>query len=306
MPTKLVVLVHGIGDARDGFHKEWQKVMEESATVKKKLQNVTVKGLLWEDILGTVADQYDFGSGPLGEILDMCGFPKIGKLTAEKNWIAIKDYMMDVLVYVGLQDMWTTIQNQCSAKLDALRSDSTGKEIFKKTETFLIGHSLGAAMLPHLTWREYTHNGTIPYAGMILLASPLGFESPKRKICQDFIQRMAQMLGMNEDDRVEVLRRFAGAWNKAGKNRLRFINNDNDIVCSDVKYEIPGSDELVDLIPLRQGFNPTESEAVLKAHADSLKVIAFGERKPAKIAANHDVLEYFRQPVFEEAISTMI
>lgn len=299
MSESLIVLAHGIGDAKPEFYKEWEEVIAEN----HDLSHVTVKGLWWEDVLQKVAERYDVVSGTLAEIVAMCGFPDLEKWVGNDSWRQFKDYMMDVLVYVGLPDMWLMIQDECALKLDALRRDSSGREVFEEADTILVGHSLGAAMLPHLVWREYAFTGTIPYRGMILLASPLGFESPKPQICKDFLQRMGEIFG---GDRAGTLARFGRAWNKVGDGRLRFINNENDIACSDVKYTIPVTGQLVDLIPLRQGFNPAEIAILNGEHEGCVEFVSFGERTPAKIGANHDVLAYLRQNSFNEALRAML
>lgn len=199
--------------------------------------------------------------------------------------------------------MWLMIQDECALKLENLRKDASGTEVFDEADTILVGHSLGAAMLPHLVWREYAYTGTIPYRGMILLASPLGFESPNPQICKDFLQRMGEIFG---GDRSNTLARFARAWNMGGKNRLRFVCNENDIVCSDVKYKIPVTGQYVDLIPLRQGFNPAEISILNSEHEGCIEFISFGVRDPAKIAENHDVLTYLKQQSFNNALAAML
>jgi hypothetical protein len=299
MSKRLILLTHGIGNTTEEFYKEWEKVLAKN----HDLTDVTVKGLWWEDVLQKVADKYDIVSGTLAEIVAMCGFPDLQKWVGNDSWKEFKDYMMDVLVYVGLPDMWLMIQDECALKLEALRKDEDGNEVFDESDTILVGHSLGAAMLPHLVWREYAFTGAIPYRGMILLASPLGFESPNPQICKDFLQRMGEIFG---GDRVSTLARFARAWNKGGEKRLRFISNENDIVCSDVKYKIPVTGQLVDLIPLRQGFNPSEISMLNSEHEGCVEFISFGERNPAKIGGNHDALTYLKQKSFNEALRAML
>lgn len=297
--STLIVLAHGIGEATPDFYKKWEEIIAANHDLSK----VKVKGLCWEDILQKVANRYDVVSNQMADIVEMCGFPDLKKWVGNDSWVVFKDYMMDLLVYVGLPDMWMMIQDECTLKLEALRKDARGKEVFEEADTILVGHSLGAAMLPHLVWREYAFTGTIPYRGMILLASPLGFESPNRNICKDFLQRMGEIFG---GDRMSTLTRFARAWNLGGQNRLRFINNENDIVCSDVKYSIPGTGKLVDLIPLRQGFNPTEIAALNGEHAGCVEFISFGDRNPEKICENHDVLTYLADPAFNNALRQML
>jgi hypothetical protein len=300
MAKKLIIFAHGIGDSAEGFENAWKAVVEKEID----LTGVTVKGLLWEDLLQKAADQYDFGSGPLAEIFDLCDFPQLKEWTDADGWKTFKDYMMDLLIYVGLADMWLLIQDECVQKIEKLRQDGTGTE-FALEDTILIGHSLGAAMLPHLVWRDYIKNGAMPYRGLILLASPLAFESPNAKICKDFLQRMAEM-GEMPEDRGHVLARFARAWRKVGKDRLKFISNENDIVCSDVRYKIPGSGQLVDLIPLRQGFDPNETNIINTESEGCVQWVSFGKRDPASIVKNHDAITYLKQEAFIEALKGML
>lgn len=298
MPEKLIVFAHGIGDAPKNFHEEWREVVARN----HNLDGVTVKGLWWEDVLQKVADQYPLVSGPFAEILKMGGFDALDQwLTSDKATV-FKDYIMDLLVYVGLTDMWLYIQNECALRLARLRQGSNGKEKFRRSDTILVGHSLGAAMLPQLVWRECVETGAIAYRGQLLLASPLGFESPYPKLCKDFLQRMGHL----GDDRMSVLTGFARAWNLVGDARLRFINNENDIVCSDVKYEIPGTGELVDIIPLRQSFNPAECHVLMSEHAGSVCWESFGEPDPRQIGENHDVLAYLKTDSFNTALEGLL
>jgi len=299
MGKKLIVMAHGIGDSKPGFENDWIKAVKENID----LSDVDVKGLLWEDVLQQVEDKYPIVSDQLADLVDMCGFPNLKKLVKNDGWKTFKDYMMDVLVYVGLDDMWLKIQDQCALKLDALRKDNAGNEVYKEADTILIGHSLGAAMLPHLVWREFAFTGTIPYRGLILLASPLGFESPLPDLCQDFLQRMG---GISGGSRLNTIKRFARTWNMVGDGCLKFIINENDIVCSDVKYEIPVTHQLVDLIPLRQGFNPTEVNLLNQIHKDCVNYVTFGKRDPTQIVNNHDVLTYLKLPVFVDALKALL
>jgi hypothetical protein len=299
MSKKLLVVAHGIGDAPSDFYKEWEGAIAETTD----LTNVTVKGLWWEDILQKVADKYPVVSSTLAEIVAMCGFPDLEKWVGNAGWKQFQDYVMDVRVSGGLAAMWLMILDQCALRLDALRRDKRGREVFEEADIILVGHSLGAALLPHLVWREYAGTGTIPYRGMINLASPLAFESPNAHICKDFLQRMGEIFG---GDRNNVLARFSRAWNKGGPNRLRFLCNENDIVCSDVKYKVPPDGRLVDLIPLRQGFNPAEIQLLNSEHPGCVEFLSFGKRDPRKIAENHDVLTYLGHDSFARALRPLL
>lgn len=298
MQNTLIVVAHGIGNATEDFCQSWESAIRQNTD----LTNVTVKGLFWEEVLQKVEDKYDVVSGAMADVVAMCGFADLQTWVGNDSWKVFKDYMMDVLVYVGLPDMWLMIQDECALKLEALRRDANGKEVFKEADTILVGHSLGAAMLPHLVWREFAETGTVPYRGMILLASPLGFESPIRHVCKDFLQRMGEYFDW---DRLTTLSMFARMWNMLGKDKLRFICNENDIVCSDVKFQVaPG--KLVDLIPLRQAFTPAEIKVLNTEHPGCIEFISFGTRDPGKIAENHDILTYLKQPQFSSALSAML
>ena len=91
-----------------------------------------------------------------------------------------------------------------------------------------------------------------------------------------------------------------------GDGRLRFINNENDIVCSDVKYRVPGSNELVDLIPIRQGLNPSEGFILETEHPGSLKWVSFGKADPRSIPEHHEMLTYLQQKPFNEALAALL
>lgn len=293
---RLIVLAHGIGDASTSFYENWRKVLDKN----HDLADATVVGLAWEDVLEKVQAKYPLVSDAFAEIVEMCGFPNLKKWVGNSSWKDFQDYAMDVLAYAGLPDMWTYIQDECALRLDGLRN--AGPTRFDESECILIGHSLGAAMLPQLAWREYAATSSMKYRGMILLASPLGFESPYPRLCKDFLQRMGELFGW---DRLTTLAQFARAWDRRGPGRLRFISNENDIVCSDVKYVVPKVG-LVDLIPLRQGFNPAEAAVLDREHEGCVQTVSFGKRLPSQIADNHDVLTYLGHPAFIEALDELL
>lgn len=297
---KLIVVAHGIGNTAEGFHEAWAKVIGKNVD----LSNAEVRGLWWEGVLDKVEEKYPLIDGTMADVVEACGFPDLKKWIGNENYGTMHDYLMDVLVYVGLPDMWQYIQDKCLESLDALRRDDDGKPQYAAGDTILIGHSLGAAMLPQLVWRNFAFTGSMAYRGLILLASPIALVSPAPKICGDFLRRMGGIFGGS--DRNEVLRRFAAAWDMGGPGRLRFICNDNDIVCSDVGYPIPGTDKIVDLIPLRQGFDPAERALLNGEHDGAVQVIHFGKPDPRKVIENHDALAYLKQPAFIDALTPML
>ena len=297
---KLIVVAHGIGQTPQDFDTAWAQAIAK----KVDLANAEVRGLWWEDVLQEVEDKYPLVDGSLADAVAACGFADLQKWIDSDNYKTFHDYLMDVLVYVGLPDMWQHIQNVCLDKLDKLRRDENGKEVFAMGDTILIGHSLGAAMLPHLVWRDYSFTGSMAYRGLILLASPLAMVSPAPSICGDFLQRMGEI--SDGPDRNNVLRSFAAAWDVGEAGRLRFIANANDIVCSDVKYKLPITGQLVDLIPIRQGFNEDETKVLNDQHPGAVQVVSFGEPDPRQVLANHDVFAYFQQPAFATALTTLL
>jgi len=300
---KLIVFAHGIGDAPEDFYEEWRDAIDWGKIIGKRLDqsDIVVKGLWWEDVLQKVANKYPVISNKMADLVAMCGFAQMEEWVGNPRWKEFQDYVMDVLVYAGLDDMWQYIQNKCAIKLDNLRKDASGREIFEEADTILIGHSLGAAMLPHLVWREYADTNTIPYRGMILLASPLGFESAMPKICEDFIQRMGDMCGSGS--RNDTIAYFARAWNKVGDKRLKFICNKNDIVCSNVTFPVIGR---VNLVPLRMGFNPAEVQIMNSEHNGCFESVSFGAPVLLKIVSNHDILTYLKQDAFNKALAALL
>lgn len=289
---KLVVVAHGIGDAQPDFYKSWAKVLHTNHGVDR----FDVVGLYWEDVLEKVAKKYHVISEDFADVVAKCGFKELKKLVDNDTYKTISDSVMDVLVYAGLDDMARQIQNECVLKLQKLT-----KTVAQKARTILVGHSLGAAMLPHIVWREWVQAGTIPYHSMLLMASPLGFESPLPGAMHDLLYRLGDIAG---GDRISTLRLFGNAWTARGPGRLHFFINDYDIVCSDVMYDVGG--QLVDLIPVRQGFNPPERQTLLGAHANCVHAFRFGNPDPGSIVSNHEALAYLERPEFRKAFETLL
>ncbi len=301
MPQKkLIVVAHGIGDTPPNFHEAWAQAIQTNVD----LSNAEVRGLYWEDVLDKVEAKYPLINAEIADVVAACGFGNLKQWIGNESYQTIHDYMMDVLVYVGLPDMWKYIQDECVLKLEALQQDDDGNPQYTDGDTILVGHSLGAAMLPHLVWRNYAFTSSMAYRGLILLASPLAMVSPIPNMCGDFLTRMGEIQG--GPNRNTVLQMFAAAWDMAGPGRLRFICNDKDIVCSDARFPVPGLDHPVDLIPIRQGFDATERALLNTEHEGAVQVITFGESDPRKVVENHDAITYLKQQAFVDALTPML
>ena len=295
--SKLIIFAHGIGDAPKGFEQEWINAIDWQTIIGKKFEDqseVIAKGLRWEDVLDEVEKQYPLLNT---DLLAKIGFTAFNSWVDNHVWNMFNDYFMDVLVYTALDEMWVYIQDECVKKLNKIVVDNN----VSKADTILIGHSLGAAMFPHLVWRECVDNGAIPYRGMILLASPLGFESPDQNLCKDFLTRMGEI---SSETRAEVVRNFSKMWRMSGENRLRFIANKNDIVCSNITFTVsPGVSYK---LPMNMSFNNAEIASMNAPNAGCFQPISFGKPEPTQIVENHNPLKYMKDQTFIDALKAML
>lgn len=289
---KLLIVAHGIGDPKEGFHKEWETAIRENNG-----GDYEVAGFFWDDVLDKVAEKFPLVSKNFADAVARFGFDKLQKTVSSEAFNKAREHFMDVLVYTAMQDMTNYIQTTCALRLNQIVHD---KKV-AKADTILIGHSLGAAMLPHVVWLERNATGGIPYGGMILLASPLGMESPIPLAIKDLLDVMP---GNARRDRKKMLRLFATEWFLTGDKRLRFLINENDIVCSDVKCVIGPVAE--DLIPVRQGFNAEELAVLEDACPGCVSKYAEGNADVRDVVGNHDVLKYLRRPEFCSALQAML
>lgn len=291
MATKLVIAAHGIGDAEEGFHETW----EATIRANHPEADFEIKGLLWEDVLQKIADKFPIVSRRFADVLAKFDLEQVKSVVSDNaQYQLIHDYVMDVLVYAGLPDMSQYIVDTCALKLAALCQGREG-------DTILIGHSLGAAMLPHVVWQEDYQTGTIPYHSLMLLASPLGMESPVPALCNDLL---ALLQRINGGDRITTLRRFANTWSMCGDNRLHVLINRNDIVCWDVKHRIGAIER--DLIPVRQGFSFDELQVLRHAHPGCVHTFLAEDNTVDKILACHDVQTYLKSASFNAAFAQLM
>jgi len=284
---KPVVVAHGIGNAEPDFYKTWETILNTNHDPDK----FEVKGLYWEDVLQEVEDKYPLVNP---EAVEKLGFDKLERYLNDDTYKTVSDYLMDVLVYCALDDMREYIQTQCIEKLHQL---CNGRE----SETILIGHSLGAAMLPHITWKQCIDTGAMPYLGMILLASPLGIVSPLPAMVGDLLKILGDIDG---GGRIPTLTSFAAAWGEIEDGHLHFLINESDVVCSDVKFEVGG--ENIDLIPIRQGFNSDEINALELGSTGSIHKFVQGEKNFSRIADNHAEALYLNRPEFKTAFDQLL
>lgn len=287
---KLVILTHGIGKYAPGFSKPWVDILNKNHDSSL----FQVKELLWDDVLTKIETQYPIISNEFAQVLSAFKLDAAKTLLNNDTYQMVNAYAMDVLVYT-LKDMCQYILGQCQMKLAAL----CGAD---KSRAILIGHSLGAAMLPHLVWDEYKNTGAIPYLGLILLASPLGIESPIPSIMDDLLGILGKIRG---GDRLTTLKYFAGAWSGVGDQRLHFLINQNDLICWDAKFKLPNG-SVQDIIPVRKGFNPAELDMLERAHPNCTHRFIDGSNELSAIAGNHATELYLNRPEFKTAFDNLI
>lgn len=292
MSQKLVVLAHGIGDNAAGFSKEWEKILRKNHP-KAKFKTAE---FAWEDILEEAEKQYPLCSKQAQIAFRRLGFglPQTALNSEARKFIS--DVAMDILTYVALGDMNRYMRAKCSIRLEDIRI----KQKAAKEDVVLIGHSLGAAMLPHIVWDYYRNGGAIPWHGLILLASPLGYQSPFPEIIPD---PLAAMIGDHVNlGRTDVLREFSNAWRRRGENRLHFLINQHDMVCWDAEFDGTGDP----LSFIRQGFSPAEMAALGEANLGCLHLFKSGKPKLTQIAANHSCAMYLNRPEFIRAFDELM
>lgn len=290
MGKKLVVLAHGIGAAEREFYKAWEAILRKN----HKNCEFDVAGLWWEDVLDKVREKYPIVSKRFAAILNHFDLGTVKKLVDKEAYCLIEDYAMDVLVYAGLPDMSQYIAARCTEKLAGLCAR-------RKKDTILIGHSLGAAMLPHVVWQEDHGSGSIAYSSMVLLASPLGIRSPVPWLMDDLLSILGKI---NGGDRITTLKRFAGTWALVGDGRLHFLMNRNDLVCWDVKFKVGVQER--DLIPVQQGFNFEELRSLEEAHPGSTDTFESGRNVVADIVNNHDAVTYLESDAFKTVFDRLL
>jgi hypothetical protein len=103
---------------------------------------------------------------------------------------------------------------------------------------------------------------------------------------------------LDEDARESMLLNLCSDW---PLDRLHFVVNDNDIVCSDVRFALGG--EPRDIISIKQGYSPREKTII--QNVAKLHVVSFGAPSLDKITDNHDALVYLDQPEVAAALRSI-
>jgi pimeloyl-ACP methyl ester carboxylesterase len=287
---KLVVAAHGIGNQPPDFAAAWEEILRRN----HPQGDFQVVGLWWQDVLEKVAEKYPLVEQQFAAAMGQFDFPELEKILDSAGYAMAREYFMDVLVYIAMGDMTHYIQTEVALRLKGLIAAAGAQA----ADTILIGHSLGAAALPHVAWDERNHIGYIPYGGMILLASPLGMVSPLPGVIKDLLGWMAGDTGMGRN---EMLAAFAREW---APGTLRFLINTNDIVCADVKLAVAGVAK--DPIPIRQGFNEAERTTLLAEDPASVVLFTAGAPDPLTVVSNHDVSLYLERPEFRTAFDHLL
>lgn len=287
---KLVVAMHGIGDHAPDFAAEWEAILRHN----HPHGDFQVAGLWWDDVLQRVAEKYPVVEQQFAAALTQFGFDKLQEVLDSAGYAMARELFMDVLVYIAMGDMTHYIQTEVALRLKRLIHEAGAQP----GETLLIGHSLGAAALPHVVWEERNHIGYIPYGGMLLLASPLGMVSPIPDVIQDLLGWMAGDSGM---DRKAMLAALAREWDEGA---LRFLNNTRDIVCCDARFAIGGVER--DLIPIRQGFNIEEIAVLNRENQGCVVRFTQGSADPREVVNNHAVTLYLERPEFQRAFALLL
>lgn len=289
--TTLVVACHGIGNHDENFHEAWEEKFKEIHPQGR----FEVTGLHWDDLQDRIQAKYPLLSPEAADLVDKLGTGALKDVRDSDGYELMREFVLDVLVYCGLSEMRSYVLTACGLRL--MRET---KNRYKNT--VLVGHSLGCALLTHLTQLEQIHLGAIAYRGMILCAPPFGIESPLR-VVRDPLSVTPTVRGEDAaGSRSDILKEIALNWRIGGEGRLRLILNTNDTVCSHVEFDLAGEDR--DVLPfVRTGLNDRERAALRRA---DLVEVTFGTNKLGDIGANHDALAYFSQPEFATAFKELV
>lgn len=282
-----VICVHGIGAPPADFAEQWRPLLEAAAPDVE----FTVHGLHWNDLLEEARRSYlDVGDAERDALKAFdISLPDLLSGTAGEF---VREYASDVLVYCGQPEMRRSILAECTVRLDKLTQRKDPQAGSKESGCILLGHSLGAALLLHLTELEHKATSALTWRGMVLFGHPLGVVSPLQTLMPDPLS----CTPFAADSREHTLRNVSAHWRTGGRGRLHLIENRHDIVCSDVRMVVGGA--AFDPIPIRQALNETEVRAVHTYNPRAVKRFTAGDAKLDALVGNHDVATYLREPHF--------
>ncbi len=281
-----------------------------------------VRGLFWADLKQRIVDRYPIVSPRLASALDRIGIGAADEFRKSDAYQVMRETLLDVFAYSLLHDMRHMLQTDVLLRLMELTRGDGG-------ESIIVAHSLGAALMVHVAALQRRVDGRVPHGGLVLLAPPLGIRSPVSAIPDplavtpdsarptglaggleqhlaherlDWVEGRSYDDELSEDQRHAILEQVAQDWIAVGRRALHFCVNRNDMVCSDVRFEL--LDRRRDVVPIKQGFDADEV-AILNAVANYHE-FEFGAPKVDQVSENHDVLTYLEQPAVTGVLRALI
>jgi pimeloyl-ACP methyl ester carboxylesterase len=288
MTTRLVC-VHGIGAHGLDFANAWRPHLQAAAPG----QHFEVVGLHWNDLLEEARKKYLAIDPQLAKALAAFGITLPDLLQGSAGTF-VREYVFDVVTYCGLGEMRKWILAECGKRLADLTKPAGERNCI------LVGHSLGAALLLHLTELEHAATSSLTYRGMLLFGHPLGVVSPTPALFLDPLMATPKAAATRED----TLRAASRHWRDNGPDRWCLVENTNDAICADVKMVIGGAQ--FDPIPIRQALTDSEVKAVHSYNPGAVRRFAAGTPEPDALAKNHDIATYAVAAEFRTALQGML
>jgi hypothetical protein len=293
--TIRVICVHGIGAHEPDFVTSWAPLLQAAAPDA----TFRVHGLHWNDLLEQARKQYLSLDPRLGEAINAFGITVPDLLDSAAGYF-VREYAFDVVSYCGLAEMRRHILAQCTVRLDQLSGRQDPDNPQRERGCILLGHSLGAALLLHLTELEHQETSALNWRGMVLLGHPLGVVSPLAHVLPDPLSCTPGA----DPSRDRTLGNASAHWRTGGRGRLHVLENTNDVVCSDVKMVLGGAQ--FDPIPIRQGLSEAEVKAIHRYNPGAVQRFTAGSPQPDAIAQNHAVSTYLKQPAFVSVFRSLL
>ena len=295
-----IIAVHGIGRHADDFRLAWQGKLREQL----QDDSAEVVGLRWSDEQDQVADRFPVASERLQGVMSRIGIGAVENFRSSAAYDLLHSHIYDLFAYSFLHELRHYMQ---TVFLRDLLKLVRGRE----QDTVIVAHSLGTAMTVHVAALTRRLADTVPVRGAVLLAPPLGVRSPLESVPDPLAVSPDSSLptaihdldgltaeeqirwaatrdygdALDESARLQLLIDICNDW---PSRRLHFVVNTNDVVCSDVKFEL--GDTQRDIISIKQGYSDDEREVI-----DTLQrfhEVSFGRPDLGEVAANHDAIAY--------------